>query len=114
MTSELLLALLRWCYRSQLLMIEANPVYPPCRSAEWPDVTQQSVSGAAGCGAGPATLRPVPGAPAPVCRGRGLRPERPGQEDQGGKVTEEGGEDLHWEISLSFGLNLLKMKQKFD
>lgn len=57
------------------------------RSAEWTDVTQQRVSGKAGCCPGSAALHSIPGPPTPVCRGRGFRPERPGEEDQRGKNT---------------------------
>ena len=70
-------------------------LFPRC--AERTDLSQQWAPGEAGLCAGAAALSALPGPPAPVCGGCGLRPERPGQEDQRGgdeRGRERGGEEL--------------------
>jgi len=60
------------------------------------------LSGAARRGSGSAALPPLPGPPAPVRRGRGLRPECPGEEDQRGEAA---GWTNHAEFLISLSQN---------
>lgn len=55
-----------------------------CRTPQWADIPDQRQAGEAGPAAGAAAVPALPGAPAPLCRGRGLRPERAGEAHQGG------------------------------
>ncbi|XP_041907132.1 BLOC-1-related complex subunit 5 isoform X2 [Corvus kubaryi] len=50
---------------------------------QWADVSDQCQAGEAGPAAGAAAVPALPGPPPPVCRGRGLRPERAGEAHQG-------------------------------
>lgn len=55
-----------------------------CRTPQWADISDQRQAGEAGPAAGAAAVPALPGPPPPVCRGRGLRPERAGEAHQGG------------------------------